>query len=83
MYTVKYYLVVPRDVRYGTASDRSPKKAMKEARSLAYEASGCESIAVEGYTLFRDGKKVHDFCDLWFLYPEQDKKLLDNSFKIY
>ena len=68
MYTVKYYLVVPYAVRYGIASSTSPKKAYVEAINRAYDASsaagGCESIGVEGYSLFRDGKKVHSFCDI-------------------
>lgn len=69
MYTVQYYLVVPHAVRYGTASAASPKKAYAAAVNRAYEASArsgmCESIGVEGYTLFRDGKKLHDYCDLF------------------
>jgi hypothetical protein len=68
MYTVKYYLVVPQTVRYGTACHRSPKKAYAEAINRAYEASMVsgmfESIGVEGYTMWRDGKEIHSFCDI-------------------
>jgi hypothetical protein len=69
MYTVKYFIVVPHAVRYGTASAASPKKAYAEANSRAFEASAaagtCESIGAEGYTLFRDGKKIYYYCDLF------------------
>jgi len=56
-------------MRYGTASDRSPKKAYAEAANRAYtasEASGmCESIGAEGYTMWLNGKQIHTFCDLF------------------
>jgi len=68
MFKVKYYLVVPNGVRFGTALSSSPKEAYSEAINLAYaasEATGqCESIGVEGYTMWRDGKQIHTFCDL-------------------
>jgi len=68
MYTVEYYLVVPRDVRYGVAVHTSPKKAYATAVYRAYLASskagGCESIGVEGFTMWRDGKEIHRFCDI-------------------
>jgi hypothetical protein len=68
MYTVRYYLVVPRAVRQGVAVHTSPKEAMRQAICRAYdasEASGeCESIGVEGYTMYLDGKVIHSFCDI-------------------
>lgn len=68
MYTVEYYLVVPRAVRIGVATHSSPKEAYRLAISRAYDASqsagGCESVGVEGYTMWLDGKRIHDFCDI-------------------
>lgn len=68
MYTVKYYLVVPGAVRNGTAASASPKQAYSQACNNAYEASamsgGCESIGVEGYRMWKDGKLIHDYCDI-------------------
>lgn len=68
MYTVRYYLVVPHAVRYGVATSSSPKKAYRLAVSRAYDSSeasgGCESIGVEGYTMWRNGKQIHYFCDI-------------------
>jgi len=68
MYTVKYYLVVPRTVRYGVAVHSSPKEAYRLALCRAYDASAasgeCESIGVEGYTMWRESKEIHSFCDL-------------------
>jgi hypothetical protein len=68
MYKVRYYLVVPNGVRVGVALHRSPKEAHLLAVSRAYdasEASGqCESIGVEGYSMWLDGKKIYDFCDV-------------------
>ena len=68
MYTVEYYLVVPGAVRYGVAVHASPKKAYGLAANRAYDASsqagGCESIGVEGFTMWLDGKKIHSFCDI-------------------
>ena len=68
MFKVKYYLVVPNGVRFGTALSSSPKKAYIGAINLAYaasEATGqCESIGVEGYTMWKDGKQIHSFCDI-------------------
>ena len=68
MYTVEYYLVVPSAVRYGVAVETSPKKAYATAVYRAYlassQAGGCESIGVEGFTMWLDGKKIHSFCDI-------------------
>jgi hypothetical protein len=68
MYTVEYYLVVPCAVRVGVAIHSSPKEAYRLAVCRAYDASaasgGCESIGVEGYTMWLDGKKIHSFCDI-------------------
>jgi hypothetical protein len=68
MYTVQYFLVVPRDVRFGVATSSSPKEAYRMAVNRAYDASaaagGCESIGVEGFTMWRNGKQIHYFCDI-------------------
>ena len=68
MYTFQYYLVVPHAVRVGVATHSSPKEAHRLAISRAYDASeasgGCESIGVEGYTMWRDGKKIYHFWDI-------------------
>jgi hypothetical protein len=68
MFKVKYYLVVPTTVRYGVAVSSSPKEAYCQAVCNAYaasEATGqCESIGVEGYTMWKDGKQIHSFCDI-------------------
>ena len=68
MYTVKYYLVVPYTVRYGVAVAASPKEAYRQACSNAYDASaeagGCESIGVEGYTMWKGDKMIHSYCDI-------------------
>lgn len=65
MYTVSYYLVTPGNVRTGKAMSKSPKEAFAKAQTAAYDACvGCESIGVEGWTMWRDSNVIAKFCDL-------------------
>ena len=68
MNKVRYYLVTPIAVRIGIAFSTSPKEAYELAKDRAYEASAasgrCESVGVEGATMWRDGKMIYDICDL-------------------
>lgn len=68
------YIVASTGTYHGTAFARSPKKAVAEAQSRAYEALQegdakaryCSGIAVEGFSIVdtSSNRVIASFCDL-------------------